>query len=236
MKKLYEQNQLTFSMIWIVLYVVLASFADGISEEIGIYKVVTAPLLLVMSTVILVWVLRQELGKTYGLCKLSVDMKQYLYFVPLAGLITANLWNGIQVQVSVLESVLHIISMLCVGFIEEIIFRGFLFTALSKNGLKQAFIISSVTFGIGHIVNLLNGAEFLPTLLQILYAMAIGFLFTLLFYKSKCLWPCIITHGMFNSLSIFGVESVGVGRIISAIVLCAIPCGYALWIMREKIR
>ena len=32
-------------------------------------------------------------------------------------------------------------------------------------------------FGFGHIVNLLNGADFLPTLLQIIYAVSGGYLF-----------------------------------------------------------
>jgi hypothetical protein len=38
--------------------------------------------------------------------------------------------------------------------IEEVIFRGFLFKALQKDKLSVAIIVSSVTFGFGHIVNL----------------------------------------------------------------------------------
>ena len=76
-----------------------------------------------------------------------------------------NLWNGVTMKLSVLETVLYILSMLCVGFIEEIIFRGFLFKALCKDNIKQAIAISSITFGVGHIVNLLNGKELIPTLL-----------------------------------------------------------------------
>ena len=48
--------------------------------------------------------------------------------------------------------------MLCVGFLEEVIFRGLLFTAIARNNIKSAVIISSVTFGIGHIINLFNGS------------------------------------------------------------------------------
>ena len=36
--------------------------------------------------------------------------------------ISINLWNGVTMKLSVLETVLYILSMLCVGFIEEIIF------------------------------------------------------------------------------------------------------------------
>lgn len=54
---------------------------------------------------------------------------------------------------------------------------------LNINNVKRAILISSITFGLGHIVNLLNGKNILETLMQICYAVAIGFLFTIIFYK-----------------------------------------------------
>ena len=98
-----------------------------------------------------------------------------------------NLWKGVTIKLSVLETALYVLSMLCVGFIEEIIFRGFLFKALCKDNLKLAIVISSVTFGMGHIVNLLNGSDLIPTLLQIAYATAIGFLFKMCIRDSLCI-------------------------------------------------
>lgn len=84
-------------------------------------------------------------------------------------------------NLSVLEAFLHVISMLGVGFLEEIIFRGFLFKAMSKTSVKSAILVSSLTFGMGHIVNLLNGRDVLETLLQLCYACAIGFVFVIIF-------------------------------------------------------
>ena len=69
--------------------------------------------------------------------------------------------------------------MINVGFIEEVIFRGFLFKMMAKDNLKLAIIVSAVTFGIGHIVNLLNGGDLIPALLQIFYAIALGYLFVI---------------------------------------------------------
>ncbi|MBD5536303.1 MAG: CPBP family intramembrane metalloprotease [Lachnospiraceae bacterium] len=62
--------------------------------------------------------------------------------------------------------------MPCVGFIEEVIFRGFLFKALAENNVKSAVIISSVTFGLGHLVNLFNGSgmDLINNLCQICFA------------------------------------------------------------------
>ena len=94
------------------------------------------------------------------------------------------------------------ISMLCVGFLEEIIFRGFLFLAMAKNNTKEAIVVSSMTFGIGHIVNLLNGAPLLGTLMQIIFAVAVGFTLVLLFYKGGSLLPCIVFHSLNNAFSV----------------------------------
>ncbi len=236
MKKIYDKNKLTFALLWIAAYVVFASLADGVSEMLGIAKIVTAPVLFVISVVLIFGIFREKLNKEFGLCKFSGNTKDYLYFIPLVVLITVNLWNGVRFKFSVLETVLYIISMICVGFVEEVIFRGFLFKAICEDGVKKAFIISSVTFGLGHIVNLLNGADILPTLLQILYAVAIGFLFTLIFYKSGSLLPCIFTHGLFNAMSVIGVESTGSGKVVTCLVLCAIPAVYSLWLIRVKER
>ena len=128
----------------------------------------------------------------------------YIYhYIPLIIISTVNLWNGISINNSKGEIICHILTMINVGFIEEIIFRGFLFKMMSKSNVKSAIIVSSITFGIGHIVNLLNGADLIPTLMQICYAISLGYLFVIIFYKSKSLIPCIITHSLINSLSIF---------------------------------
>ncbi len=234
MIKLYNKNKLIFSLVCIAAYVVLASMADSLSDIIGITKVVTTPLLIVMSAVIYIWLVKSKLTKEYGITAVQGKLSGILFFIPLAVLVTANLWNGVTLNMPIPDTVLYIVSMIFVGFLEEMIFRGFLFKALCESGVKKAFIISSVTFGIGHIVNLLNGAEVLPTILQIISAIVIGFLFTALFYKTKSLWPCIIAHGMFNSLSAFAIEPNNTGRILSCVLICLIAGLYSVYIIKFK--
>ena len=106
---------------------------------------------------------------------------------------------------------------------------------MCKDNVTRAILISSITFGMGHIVNLLNGAELAPTLIQICYATTIGYLFTIIFYKGKSLWPCIMTHGIINSLSVFAVErDDAFVRILTLVVLTVVPVGYAVWIIRKE--
>ena len=234
MKKLYEKNELTFSIIWIVAYVILFSIADSISLELGTAKLITAPLCILLSVFLLIWVKKNNLMKKYGLCKFEGNIKKYLFFLPLVIIASTNLWNGVTLNLSVLETVLYVISMIGVGFLEELIFRGFLFRAMCKDNVRTAIIVSSITFGIGHIVNLLNGAEFLSTILQVCYAVAIGFAFTAIVYYGKSLIPCIICHMVINSLSVFRLNTGNTFGIITAIVLIVVSTGYALWIVKSE--
>lgn len=157
-----------------------------------------------------------------------------LYYTPVIVMLTANLWYGVALNCSAVEAVLYILSMLCVGFLEEVIFRGLLFEAMRPNGIKSAVIVSSVTFGIGHIINLFNGsgAELVPNLLQVVYACAAGFMFVMMYLRSKSLLVCIAAHGVFNALSVFANEAgVTLGmRILTSVLLTAITASYGAYL------
>lgn len=235
MKKIYDKNETTFALIWIGIYVVLMSVGDSISQTVGVAKIVTAPVCIVLTLFLYLWIRKNDLKGKYGLCSYVATAKTYLYFVPLALIASTNLWWGFRLNLTILESILYVISMMCVGFLEEVIFRGFLFKALCRTNVKQAIFISSVTFGFGHIINLLNGKDILETLMQICYAVAIGFLFTIIFYKTKSLLPCIITHSACNSFSAFA-NTEGAPSwhgIAGCIFLCLVSLSYAVYIIHK---
>ena len=233
MKRLYEKNQLTFSLILIGVYVVTFSLADGISAMLGTEKLITGPFSAAMTIMLLIWLKRNGLTEQYGLGKVKMSYGRYLYFLPLLLLVSTNLWGGVTLRYSVPETVLYVISMIGVGILEELIFRGFLFKALCKDNVKRAVIISSLTFGIGHMVNLLNGAAFVPTLLQIVYAAAAGFLFTVIFLRSGSLKPCILAHCAINSLSAFAVPRGEMMDMLAAGFLTVVSLAYAVWILKK---
>ena len=233
MKKLYEKSELWFALVWIIAYCVLASVGDNLSSEIGVSKVITLPILIILSVMLYLFVKKNGLGEKYGLCKPQVPASKMLYYLPLIVLLTANFWFGVKMNASPIETVLYMLSMLCVGFLEELIFRGFLFNAMAKNGVRSAIIVSSLTFGIGHIINLINGsgAELLPNLLQVVYAVAVGFAFVMIYYKTKSLLVCIATHSLFNAASAFANETItDTQNVISAILISLIAAAYAVYI------
>ncbi len=234
MKKLYAKSELLFSIFWIVLYVAGTSLVQGIGEKIGQQDALVFLLHLALTVFLLVWLSKNKLTKRFGLCKTDVKASSFLYYIPFLLLVSVNLFAGFDFAKPTAELVFGFGSMLCVGFLEEIIFRGFLFTAMAKDNLKVAAIVSSVTFGIGHIINLLNGAEILPTVCQILYATAFGFLCVVVFYKGKTLLPCIIAHSAVNALSVFTQEPTTLAQtIVPGIVLFVVATCYAIYLWKK---
>ncbi len=209
MKKIYEKSELTFAIVWIVIYCVLQSLANSLDEKIGIEFSASAIFCILQAIFLFAFIKRNGLLKRYGLCKSSVPARRVLYYIPLMVVATGNLWNGVAVNYSLLGTVCRIAGMLCVGFVEEIIFRGFLFKAMEKDNVKSAIVVSSVTFGIGHFINLFNGSgmELVNNLCQVCSAVAIGFLLVTIFYRSGSLIPCIVTHSANNILGTFANES-----------------------------
>lgn len=208
MKKLYTKSELYFAITWIAIYCCLQSFALSLDNIIGIKHLFSALFAIAQTIILFHFLYKNSLFKTYNLCLSPQPAKHFLYYLPLLVLASSNLWNGTHLRDSCWELNFYICLMLCTGFLEELIFRGFLFRALAKNNLTWAIAISSITFGIGHILNTINGNKMAVTtnLLQIIAAIAFGLLFVTLVYRGKSLLPCIITHATINILAAFSKE------------------------------
>lgn len=226
MEKILKKHETLFAIALIIIYVVANSY---IMQKFGYTSYQSVIVNTIMSVLIIALIISTKRAKYYGITK-AENPRKFLYFIPLIIISLFNLRNGIHFNNTPNEIVFHILTMINVGFLEEIIFRGFLFKMMEKNNVKKAIIVSSITFGIGHIVNLLNGADLLPTILQICYAIAIGYMLVMVFYKSKSIIPCIVFHGIFNALSIF---SNGNSQTWSSILLIVLCLGYTICINRK---
>jgi len=228
MKEYFEKHETLISILLIVIYLITNSYC---MQNFGITDYRATILNFALSIAIIVFIIKNKLGEYFGLTKFPKS-KEFLYFIPLLLMISVNLWNGININNSTIEIVYYMLTMICVGFLEEIIFRGFLFKMMSKDNVKSAIIVTSFTFGIGHIVNLLNGADLIPTLIQICYAISGGYLFVIIFLKGKSLWPCIITHSAVNALSIFNIDNV-LSMYIEPVFLIVVSISYAMYLRKN---
>ena len=236
MKKLYEKNELTFAIVWIAVYCVLQSLANLLNKAIGIEYAASAVFCILQTVVLFRFLRTNNLQKRYGLCKSPVPARRFLYYVPLVVLASGNLWNGAAVNGSAADIICRIVCMLCVGFLEEVLFRGLLFTAIAKDNVKSAIVISSVTFGIGHIINLFNGSgmDLVGNLCQIVFAIAVGFLLVTFFYRGGSLLPCIYLHSAINTLSTFANEQgfTTAMRLRHIAIMIVLTVGYTLILTR----
>ena len=229
MLKFYEKHESVIVFSLIIIYLVINMICLNL---FGNTSFETAIINFVLSGFILSFIYKNNLKEKYGLIKIQ-NSKDFLYFIPLLAIVSVNIWNGINIQNTTSEIISHILTMIGVGFLEEIIFRGFLFKMMEKDGLNSAIIVSSITFGIGHIINLLNGAEFIPTLIQVCYAIAGGYMFVMIFHKGKSLLPCIIAHSAINALSIFNIDN-NLSMYIAPLFMMIVSITYAEYIRKNK--
>ena len=138
MKKLYEKNELTFALLWIVVYCVLQSLANPFNKVVGVEYSASAAFCILQTTILFAFIQKNHLQKRYGLCRSSVPACRFLYYVPLFIIASGNLWNSVAVNDTPVGTACRIVCMLCVGFLEEVIFRGLLFAAIAKDTIKSA--------------------------------------------------------------------------------------------------
>ncbi len=204
MKKIFDRNEVTFAIILIVVYVVGSSVMMNLSEAVGTGFLFETVFTVALFIVLAVFITKNGLQEHLGLCKPEVPAGKMLLYIPLPVIAAVGVIFGFAPQYEPLVLVFHTVSMLFVGFLEEIIFRGFLFRGMAKNNMTAAIIVSAVTFGVGHIVNLLNGYDLVSALIQIVYAVAVGFLLIFIFVRTGSLIPCIAFHSLNNILAGFG--------------------------------
>jgi len=231
MKALYNKSELAFALVWIGIYCVGMSIFDEISRRSGVESSASAVFGMAASLFLYFWLKRQGKLERFGLCEPTVPAKAFLFYIPLIVITLQNVWGGVALHYDAAGTLCFIVKMLCVGFLEELIFRGFLFRAMCRDSIKWAVVVSSVTFGLGHIINLLNGSGMgvAENLVQIFFAVLMGFLYVIIFHRGGCLWPCIISHGVLNALSAFSASGESMVRLV---ILCVLVVAYAVVLLK----
>lgn len=232
-KKLYDKNELWVALGFIFLYCITNIPIRGKFGDSSIYMMISN---IIITLLLVIFIKKYKLEEKYGLNQMPKNIKKYLYFMPMLILATVNFWGGFGVSYKGAELVYASISMLLIGFIEEVIFRGLLLKAVEKNkGLKKAIIISAITFGIGHILNFVSQTN-LETFMQVIYAIAFGFMFVFVFIKSKSLWPCIILHSIVDLTSKYGAQNINIYVITIVVsVICILYSIYLSKIDSQKV-
>ncbi len=200
MKIIQATKPVRFAMIWIMAYIVLVNIGDLISEKIGVANAATSVILIAFSFVLLVYVKKQDWSRFYGLrWPNKAEFQKTGFYIPLGIIAVLQYAKGLNSTLNFLDIANIIVLMVGVGFIEELLFRGFLFQGILKTGkLTNAIIISGITFGIGHIVNVMRGYSLADQGLQIVIAIVLGITLALLVSLTDSILPGVIFHTLLN--------------------------------------
>ncbi len=232
MKKLYEKSEITFAILWIVIYTVVMG---TLKNNFGLDSLWHMLGTIAISAAMYLFVRKNGLTEEYGLSGWAKNSRAMLWFIPLWIIAGCNLFSGFLPDYPIPGLIYAAVSMAFIGFAEEMIFRGFLFKAILKDGsVKTAVIIASVTFGAGHILNLFTGQDLVETLYQVAFAVAVGFVFTLVYYKGGSLLPCILAHSIIDVLSGFASDEGSVVlNVILHVAFIILSAAYCVYLVRR---
>jgi uncharacterized protein len=200
MKKLQENKPIWHALVWILAYIVLVNIGDNLPTILGMEDLATVIILIAFSLILLFYLKKNNWFELYGFNKIKKsDLTKALFYIPLIITIPLHYFRGINKELGSTGFILAILLMMCVGFLEELLFRGFLYQGILKEkGITRAVLISGVTFGIGHVVNLARGYSSGDQIIQIIAGIFVGILLALIVALTNNIIPCVLWHIFFN--------------------------------------
>lgn len=125
---------------------------------------------------------------------------------------------------------MFLMQLLIIAFIEETIFRGILLRMLLTKGVATAVWVSSILFGVTHALQLLGGQSLEDTIIQIIYALLVGLVLSLLILDGQSIIVTILFHGFNNSFNFMGNEE---SSMTSAYLIIFVFFVYMLFLWRR---
>jgi membrane protease YdiL (CAAX protease family) len=163
-----------------------------------------------------------------------------ILFLPAFALAIGNLTFGIhvtQLRELLAASVLAATS----GFAEEVAFRGLMLRALLRRGEWTAVLVTAALFGLAHGGNVLAGFNPLYVVVQIAYALAVGFGWSAMALRGGLLWPLVVAHALGNFVAFINGDAGQVvgGRVSSHLLVVSLAyivlfTAYGLVLMRRE--
>ena len=161
--------------------------------------------------------------------------RRMLYFAPLLLIALSPLAAGVELTDGAAFLFANLFLTLGIGMAEEIFFRGIICNLWLKHGTGKAMMISSVLFGLSHLLNMAGGAELGETLLQICFALVYGMVFALIFAESRSLLPCVLLHAMHDFCSFISGEGSAQFEIVLGTVQFIVLLTYFIYLFRMTV-
>ncbi|MBZ9607372.1 CPBP family intramembrane metalloprotease [Clostridium estertheticum] len=109
---------------------------------------------------------------------------------------------------SMKKIILFTVVMLLVGILEEVLCRGVILNNMlnkwgyTKTGIIKSVILSSLIFGVAHLVNLIVFPTLImATVTQVIYNFLTGVLFASIYLRCKNIWAVVVLHAIYDWLA-----------------------------------
>jgi membrane protease YdiL (CAAX protease family) len=208
------------AIIFTIIPLICATIAGAIiaiNSFEGNYSIVVQSALFALSIIIGIMIIKflhlkfEEIGFKKII---NGTAKNMLYFIPLIVIELLPFFTGFNEQNSPSRIILLIIFTIIVGINEELYFRGIILNLFKNNGVK-AIIISSILFGLGHIINAIVNTNYLYIVLQIIFSFIVGIICAEIVIITKSIIPVIIFHTIHDFVASITNDSVsGIALII----------------------
>lgn len=208
-KEIFMPNQkarvktVLLSIAWAILILIFPVVSGIIAvvcelNQVEIY-LLQGSFMLLSLIVPAIYIYKKKIAREIGIRGIETgSAKSALYFLPLVLCQLPLLVVGVSVE-SVSYAFALLFFAVAVGISEEIYFRGIILRLLKNQfSIKLTVVISTLIFGIGHIVGALSGAHALDIFLQIVNAIVFGIIASQIVIITKSLLPTVLWHIVFN--------------------------------------
>lgn len=205
----FSQKHPVWTVVIIEVLLLLALSAAGTYATIKELSY-TAPVLLSfipIALILIIYFTAKNKWSTLGFRPLNtIPSGNWIYYAPLVVILITIFFKGFR-EISASEVLFFIFFTLLVAFVEESIYRGLIFKTLLTKGATTAVITSSILFSITHLLNALSVTDMTQILLQLVYALLIGFALSLLMLKNNNIIPLIVFHFVHNLIQFVGNDN-----------------------------
>ena len=199
--------------IFVLFQVIIELLVGGVSEIVLHYKYGT-DIIYELFYGILVLIVMLLFNNSYVFTSRKEKLgKSLLYAFPVIVFSVYSFTIGVlNLETTTIEKISGL-ALLCtfIGITEEFLCRGWIQNEFlerfgeSKKNVIMSIFLSALIFGLMHITNVFATSQnFFETILQILNATAMGFLFGSLYYKTKNIWSVIILHAFYDFALMIG--------------------------------
>lgn len=187
---------LALSIITLLLYEIFVQLFKHFIEKIAFIEGLSYYIAVAVTLLIIFLLIPKKKLKQLGISK-SNNEENIMHIVLLLLIGGFNIIGLFQQGIA--ENILNaFVRALYVGIVEELIFRGYIFSAFEiKFDKYKAIIFSSIVFGLFHLINLTHNPV-MTVLLQVIYTTMFGIGFSILRVRTKSLLMPILIHSFID--------------------------------------